>query len=76
MKIPNATHSWKLVTKPPRMEAGAISALKTGIVEILIPIPMVWVSFGTFGIFGTFVPAAKSIPRPMKRRQISKLHQL
>lgn len=39
MKIPKATHSWKLVTKPPRIDAGLISALKTGIVEILTPIP-------------------------------------
>ena len=39
MKIPNATHSWKLVTKPPRIDAGLISALNTGIVEILTPMP-------------------------------------
>ena len=39
MKIPNATHNWKLVTRPPRIEAGEISALKTGMVDTLIPIP-------------------------------------
>jgi hypothetical protein len=47
MKIPNATHNWKEVTKPPRIDAGLISALKTGIVEILTPIPRIVVSFSS-----------------------------
>lgn len=47
MKIPNATHNWKEVTKPPRIDAGLISALKTGIVEILTPIPRIVVSFNS-----------------------------
>lgn len=38
-KIPKATHSWKLVTMPPRIDAGETSAEYTGIVEILMPMP-------------------------------------
>lgn len=39
-KIPNAVHSCHVMTKPPRMLAGATSAEKTGTVTSLRPMPM------------------------------------
>lgn len=39
-RIPKATKSWKLVTRAPLIAAGETSALYTGIVEILMPMPM------------------------------------
>src|ERR1700753_4008473 len=39
-KIPNATHICQHITSPPRIEAGAFSAAKTGTVDALDPIPI------------------------------------
>jgi hypothetical protein len=39
IKIPKATQSWKLMTRPPRIEAGTVSEDMIGIVVIFTPIP-------------------------------------
>ena len=56
MKIPNATHSWKLITRPPRITAGTVSEVIIGIVVILTPIPTIqWSKYLEFNMDGKWL---------------------
>ena len=43
-KMPNATQSWKLMTRPPRITAGTVSEVMMGMVVIFTPMPVTSIS--------------------------------